>query len=161
PTQQRLYWSVITADGTYYRLGYSEDAHSEESQQVPNTIFMQLKGAGNEPINGVIQAGIAWYVDLVVDAFGNRMAYTYYRVTTTETIDFFNNGSWLDYDLTTHKSRIENINYNYEDLVSALFLPPTPNTNPSDLYPTGTPGSRVAFRAPGNNTAPIQNIYVF
>jgi RHS repeat-associated protein len=154
--RQRFYWSVVTADGMYYQLGYQPEA--EESQQVSQPWFMVLEG--NTTIVEPTRAGIAWHVDLMVDPFGNQMTYNYYTRTVTEDIDYYDNG-WHSYTLTTYKNRIKEINYNYEERVT--LLPPRPDTG---NYPTGNFGSRVAFHARNDNqwwhaTDPVTNIFIY
>lgn len=156
PSVQRLYWIVITADGAHYRLGYADDA--EEWQSVPHESHLHLLENPNAR-----KSGIAWHVDTVTDPFGNQMAYSYFTKETDETIDWWNVDHWTSFDLTTGQNRLGTIAYNYPGRVTDTDLPPAPTVG----SPTGTPASRIDFRAAtddvGNETFvdPLTNIYVY
>jgi len=156
PNRDGIYWIVVTADGTRYRLGYQAEA--EEWQIISKGGRAQILGhPGNGLPSGTV-SGIAWQVDTVTDTFGNQMTYHYLRNETSETIN-----ATQSFTLTTGKTRIAEIKYNYPDrITNALPIP----RNVPQL--TSTPATRIEFRAKTNDNLtvrtfkdPIRAIYVY
>jgi RHS repeat-associated protein len=151
----KLFWLVVTPDGTRYRLGFATDA--EEQQTVNAGYYLQVDG--HEGLDNDTSA-IAWHADTVIDPFGNQMAYYYNTRDIPETIDYDPGG---DMEIVTHANRLRQIQYNFAGRVSD----PLNSTYIARPVVTNTDhASAVHFRAVGDAQAihaidPITSIYLY
>ncbi|MFQ5433559.1 MAG: LamG-like jellyroll fold domain-containing protein, partial [Anaerolineae bacterium] len=160
PNLDGIYWIVVTADGTRYRLG--REAEAEEWQKINKGGRANIQGhPGNvsPPGESGKVSGIAWHVDTVTDTFGNQITYHYLRNEDAETIY-----GTQSFTLTTGKTRIAEIKYNYPNQVSTAELPISDTVNQL----TTTPATRIEFRAQANDNLtprefqdPIRSIFVY
>ncbi|HSH05822.1 MAG TPA: RHS repeat-associated core domain-containing protein, partial [Anaerolineae bacterium] len=149
PNFDKLFWTVITADGRHYRLGYTPDA--EQWHQVTAGYHINIDGhpGQNDTAATALTSAFAWHLDTVTDPFGNQMQYTYFTHPIAKEF------------LTTRHNRLHHIQYNFPDRVTNL--PPTPTTTRL----TTTPATRIEFRRAQDDTnpnqaiQPVQNIFIF
>ena len=145
-----LVWVLSTADGTQYRMGFTQD--SEFVQNVDKSCH--LWEWGHPGRSGRI-SGMTWNVDTVTDLYGNQMVYTYYTSTKVKKISY--DGGLGEMRLESDRGRVADINYNFPSLVQSL--PPGPLVT----QPGGTPQSRISFRNADDPSSddPITNIYIY
>lgn len=152
PNTDGIYWIVVTPTGVTYRLGYYP--HAEE-HQVWNIGYWNVQGHQGRPNNE--RSALAWHVDTVTDRAGNQMTYQYVNWTVTEPIEWYPEGSShkSTLQLTTWKSRIGSISYNYPNRVTALPVSDTV------AQLSTTPASRLVFTTKTQFAYLIDTIYVY
>ncbi|MCI0399471.1 MAG: hypothetical protein L0322_31680 [Chloroflexi bacterium] len=113
-----------TPDGTTYRLGYTGDSQTGQliREGTLETLGNQNQGESAD------YGGLRWRVDTVTDVHGNQIQYDYFQ--------------WLpdpeEYgptSISTHRSEISEIRYNYVNLASSPYVRVT----------TGTFASKIQF----------------
>lgn len=128
----KIYWTVQTADGTTYRLGYTEDA--ETGQTVWPASMLQTMGnqaAGARTDYG----GLRWLVDTVTDVHGNQIQYDYSEWSEqAERYEQTPGVNGDETDVTTSRAALQEVRYNYANLAADA------NTRVSGAY-----ASKITF----------------
>ena len=137
-----LYWIIHAPDGTRYELGTTAD--SQETHTVsPNDHNNYLVVDDHEGHNDKTSA-LAWHVTLVRDTVGNELHYRY--ATDTDQRDNIPGPNGSTWSLTTHRTRLWQIDYNFDS--------------------NGNAGSRVELRSAGDDQLElpedrISHIYLY
>lgn len=130
----RLYWVVKSGNGTTYRLGFTNDAESGQSQNPGFAI-----SEGNQLIGELTHyGGLRWRVDTVTDIHGNQIQYDYEKWTEDDEVHQGASGTTT---VTTTRSRLKEIRYNYETVAANANTRLTTNYGTKIVF-TLTSGTR-------------------
>ncbi|MCA9933750.1 MAG: hypothetical protein KC415_07500, partial [Anaerolineales bacterium] len=139
-----VYWRVTTADGTVYRLGFTEDS---ETGQLVWPKLLETEGAQHEGL-WEDYGGLRWRVDTITDVYGNQIQYDYVEwEEPTERYEKNYAVSGDETDITSGNARLSEIRYNFVALASDA------NTRVSGSY-----ASKITFPNNGHRVDAI-NLY--
>ncbi len=80
PTDDGIYWTVTDADGTVYRLGYTNDAEvGHRSKNANNIQHISENGSAPTWVQSPKYSTTRWRVDTITDIAGNQIQYEYYE----------------------------------------------------------------------------------
>ncbi|MEM8858862.1 MAG: SpvB/TcaC N-terminal domain-containing protein, partial [Chloroflexota bacterium] len=129
------YFHVQTGDGTTYQLGSFEDARTIQE--------LWSKGQGEESdVNNLTRDDmeiIEWHVDMITDAFGNRIQYTYKPLS--EVVDS-SEGEDGSIRIQTRAAAIDKIYYNFSG--QASLNQSLLSTQPA--LPTGSAATVIEYK---------------
>lgn len=105
PARDGIFWTVVDADGTLYRLGYTNDAevgHYSQFENIRHVTDGNPHWWGKENRYSTVK----WRVDTITDISGNQIQYDYY--------DYGGNGIYARQGVHVGANQLSQIRYNYQ-----------------------------------------------